>query len=233
MTLWPLATAQFPRVPGTLLLGPPGSLPGLAPPRPARVSILTIVMLESGPGVHGLLLGASQTWLTYAWSPPGSHGLCKPLLVQTQSPRVPSSHSPHVCKPSQLPAWSLPTIWHFSPLPWPPSWPAFGSLWLRAPLCALRWPDSAPVQGQARSGTCGVFGAGQASGRRVTELAPSQSSRPPPRPSGNRSWRPAPSKSWMMIWTGCESTHSVLGLGFPPPTSPYPVPEPHLLSMGP
>ena len=41
------------------------------------------------------------------------------------------------------------------------------------------------------------------------------------------------SRSWTTIRMERESVCPALGLGFPPPTSRYPVPEPHLPGVSP
>lgn len=124
-------------------LGPPGSLPGLATPHPSLHPDLYVGERAWGARAasHGGLPDVADLCV---FSHPPLHGLCQPLLVQTQSPRVSSSPSPHVCKPFQLPASESPRYLAFlaSSLA-----PTLASLW------QLLAPIPGPCSAVARLGT--------------------------------------------------------------------------------
>lgn len=79
----------------------------LAWPHPIPVSILTF-MLESGPGVYGLLLmGASQMWPTCVWSPTHPCTVsASPCLFKPEVPGCPQAPAPMSANPFSSPLQS-------------------------------------------------------------------------------------------------------------------------------
>lgn len=169
-------------------------------------------------------MGASWTWQPKAWSP---HllltwsllvpHLFKPKSQECSQSLLKSDPSADLC---QLSLQTLPTLALLVPALASPCHrpaPAPSHSGLTVSHSGLTQGPSAQRTARHTAGDGGGQVSGwkePAGGAEGDKAGAPQSSRPPPRPSRSRSWRPVPSRSWTTTWTGCEYACPPLGCPF-------------------